>query len=100
MSVRRRKSSQTRVRRVGPWKGRAYRFVAAMKSAAAWARLWRRLSWRDRMWLLWAAESTPPEAEHAFAREAGRALRRAWVKAMVSTPDAAPKVADPPDPAS
>jgi len=74
----------TRIPIIGRCHGRLVRGAAAVKSAAAWARLWRRLSWDDRMWLLWADESTPPSAADSVARDAGRALRRAWIVSMLS----------------
>jgi len=77
-----RDTTRTRVRRVGKWKGRIYRGFAGARSFLIWMRLWRRLRWTDRMWLLWAWDCTPPEIEKPVWSMAGRAIRSAWVRAV------------------
>jgi hypothetical protein len=56
----------TRVRKYGPLSNRAFRAVAAVRSAIAILQLWRAMRWHDKMWLLWALETLPRERRAAF----------------------------------
>ena len=77
-----RDTSRTRGRRIGKRKGRIYRALAGAQSFVIWMRLWRRLRWTDRMWLLWAWDNTPPATEKTIWTMAGREMRSAWVRAV------------------
>jgi hypothetical protein len=59
----------TRVQYYGRWRGRAVRAVVYVRSLAAFIALWRRMSWHDKVWLLWAAETTPAEQGCAGCRD-------------------------------
>ena len=72
----------TRVRKYGPLSNRAFRAVAAVRSAIAILQLWRAMWWHDKMWLLWALETLPRERRAAFAAVVVRASRSAWVVEM------------------
>jgi len=67
----------TRVRHVGRWKGRFYRAVAAVGSAAMLVNIWRRMPWHDRMLLLADWEELSPRERLEFGPVAGRHLKRA-----------------------
>jgi hypothetical protein len=47
----------TRVRKYGPLSNRAFRAVAAVRSAIAILQLWRAMRWHDKMWLPMAHSS-------------------------------------------
>ena len=72
----------TRVRKYGPLSNRAFRAVAALRSAIAMLQLWRAMRWHDKMWLLWALEDLPRERRATFAAAVVRASRSAWVFEM------------------
>ncbi len=78
----------TRVRRYGPLSNRAFRAVAAVRSALAMLQLWRAMRWHDKMWLLWALENLPNERRATFAAAVVRASRSAWVFEMSREGDA------------
>lgn len=72
----------TRVVRHGKWSNRAFRAGALIKSASVMARLWRSMTWHEKMWLVFIGEKTPAEEWTEFAAKAARGLRRAWVIQM------------------
>ena len=74
----------TRVRKYGPLSNRAFRAVAAMRSAIAILQLWQAMRWHDKMWLLWALEDLPRERRAVLAAAVVRASRSAWVVEMSS----------------
>jgi hypothetical protein len=78
----------TRIRRYGPLSNRAFRAVAAVRSAVAMLQLWRAMRWHDKMWLLWALENLPSERRAAFAAAVVRASRSALVFEMSREGDA------------
>ena len=46
-----------------------HRGYSAVRSAIVMLRLWRLMSWHDKMWILWADESITAEQRKAFAAD-------------------------------
>jgi hypothetical protein len=77
----------TRVQYYGRWRVRAVRAITYIRSLAAFIALWRRMSRHDKMWVLWAAETTPAGSKNALAAAIARRIRSAYVE-VNSRPEA------------